>query len=243
MITFLPASFLKGMPYKVVDGIVWHKVPYYDYYAINPTDVAVQALRGSDVAYKWLVKDIKEDGSLLHRYYDIYYKILPPWTSSVTQALASTAFLMHGDTDLALRALSLMMKYHYTDGVIFEKSNDIILNGWLYGYIALLDYKNNTNDSVFDNEINRIESVLKKLLPHFIMKNNWSRYDLKTGIPATPFYHNIHIHQLSYLNRYNLSWKMEQAQYPKFKRMLYVTKKNNIKMLLTYYRYKRWKNG
>jgi hypothetical protein len=94
----LPTCVDKKAPYTMVNGLVWHKIPYTDDYAINPTDIACQAIRGNKNAIEWLIMSMQTSGAYRHNYDIPYYGVNAPWTGALTQALAVMALLKHGES-------------------------------------------------------------------------------------------------------------------------------------------------
>lgn len=217
-----------------LEGVVVHKVPYTKQYRYNATDVAVQALNKNPAAIDWLQRNMQGDGSFPHLYSVPYYNLKPGWTSGVSQALAALAFKQWDMPVHADKAIRYMINEHMYSDIILEKGGMLILNGWLYGMVALKAMK-------CDKLYHATLLELKKNLPSFIMRKHWSRYDA-TGIPATKFYHNVHIDLLRELNFPHVARELELAEYPKLTRLFYIAKKNNIRLPLVYMKQRQWRN-
>ena len=83
-----------------------------------------------------------------------------------------------------------------SDGVFFEEVAVYpaahILNGCLLGLFGLYDYIALTDDAQIATLIRRSHDTLHTLLDSFDT-GYWSRYDLRSKNPTTPFYHALHV--------------------------------------------------
>ncbi len=98
------------------------------------------------------------------------------------------------------------------EGVILEEfprlQTDGVLNGWIFALFGLRDLLMVTDHPDARMMLKESISTLVKLLPKYEM-SYWSYYDL-TGKVASPFYHQLHIAQLSALE---LSFPEHEANF------------------------------
>lgn len=73
-----------------------------------------------------------------------------------------------------------------------------ILNGWIFALFGLYDYSLAFGDGTAQNLLKLSLATLKKHLQEYDT-GYWSRYD-RLGNLASPFYHDLHIHQLTALS-------------------------------------------
>lgn len=248
-ITTLPDVITKKRPFKYsfTCFLPMMKVPYTDKYEYNPTDIAAEALREQPLAIGWLLERQEQDGSYPHNYDIPHYKVDVPWTGGLSQALAASALIRYGYLEEAQRAIDFMLEHHYLAGMIFEKANVLILNGWIYGIFALKD----AVDAGLPYRDQYLQSLkmLRIMLPQFIMKKGWTYYEA-LAIPSTPFYHRIHIEQMSALavltrdkDFDDYAYAMLQAKYPRFKRLKCIVKKHGIKTFAMYMKVRKWRKS
>ena len=82
--------------------------------------------------------------------------------------------------------------------VLYEYTNSpAVLNGWVFALFGLYDYLTVTDDELSEDIFERSVDTLAEMLPLFDC-GYWSRYRLDKTI-ASPFYHALHIAQLSVL--------------------------------------------
>jgi len=136
--------------------------------------------------------------------------------SAMTQGEGVSAFVrawaLTGDELFlqgARRALDLMIKpiedggpsLHENGFLFLEESpsrpRSSILNGWIFSLFGLYDYWLALKDQEAYELFRRSLATLKKHL-HQYDAGYWSYYDTQ-GHLASPFYHDLHIHQLSAL--------------------------------------------
>ena len=234
-----PDCITKNRPYKLVHGIPMHKIPYTNEYACNATDIAAQAMKGNENCMSWLRWNIEADGSFKHWYDDVYYGQKSGWTSAVSQALAAMAFLQDQNFDKASLALKYMLDHHTKCGVIYEKADVCILNGWLYGMLALDQFYQDTLDRDTLKHYQNCTQKLIAMFPQFVMPNGWTRYD-EGGIPATEFYHTVHKHLLFELWLMDELGQIEHAKFPIISRNFHLILKNNYKLPYIIWRRKKW---
>ena len=234
-----PACITKHMPHKIIHSIPMHKIPYTVAYAYNPTDVAAHALRGNANAHSWLRWNIEKDGSFIHAYEPPYYNLKSPWTSAVSQALATLAFIQEGRIDLAEKAIGFMLDKHTSCGIIYEKGGVLILNGWLYGLYAMNKLYDVKPSGWLIKSIQNCSSKLTALFPEYVMSNGWSRYD-ETGIPATEFYHHVHKELLMKLGFDDEFDMIKYAKFPMISRNFHLLAKHGYKLPYIFWRRNKW---
>jgi len=187
----LPDVIAKKRQYSIdKNDIIIEKIPYTNFYAHNPTMIACAALRyDHEPSIKWLINHMDEDGAIRH-HYQSEFSPAPGWVGGLSQALAAYALMKYGYEEEGQKAIDAMLKYSYQDGFIFERPNQLILNGWIYGIISLYEA----------GRFNHLQEALEKLEKtlHLFDRGYWSSYDA-TWLLATPFYHHIHCEQLKYL--------------------------------------------
>jgi len=251
----LPDCVNKGRPYEMCykGKIPFHKVPYLNStYALNPTDlicVALKGKKGSKFAYNYLQKSISERG-IMHHIYNIpwYGGIKAPWIGGLTQALAVLLFLKKGNRKLACKAGTAMVNKCFKDGIIHEKPGVCILNGWLYGIIALEELVKAGYLQFYPY----YQIALGRLTAEFDwwkIPGGWYRYD-ETGIPCTPFYQQLTFDLLFHVGTYfaddigfnvmRFPFYLSSGKEPKLLRLLYIVKKHHIKIFAVYIKRRRW---
>ena len=266
----------KCSPHKFdSQGVMLTKVPYTQEYHYHATAIASYAISNINIEeifnsqVKWLVNNIKKDGSYVHDFVLPFYEFEKSWVGGLAQGLSISALIRAYDRyndkiylETAKKALQGLEKHcMFKD----EEGNywisefpgvPTILNGFIYALFGVYDVVqkgNNKANSIWNECITTLEKNIDKYDMGY-----WSRYDLKTGIPATPFYHKIHIKQLSVLSdltsikRFKVfsdKWeKRANKKYNNFrvklKRNTMIVKKHGITG--TYRRYderKKWLKG
>ena len=101
-----------------------------------------------------------------------------------------------------------------------------VLNGWIFAQFGLYDFSLASNDKKYKDLLKKSLTTLKTHIQEYDC-GYWSKYDEKKMI-ASPFYHKLHIAQLSalrmiddsdiwktYLNKFsiyqNSFWKRKRA--------------------------------
>jgi heparosan-N-sulfate-glucuronate 5-epimerase len=158
--------------------------------------------------------------SLLEYEFPWQYELKPPWRSAMAQALAMQALIRaHEETgeDKYLDTAKMLLNGFFievkdggvtyktpTDGWWYEEyaangaKESRVLNGMLYTLIGLYDYYQYTNDSAAKYLFDLGVISIKKNLPLYEYKGNYSNYDiLGTTNPLT--YHKAHIETLCLL--------------------------------------------
>ena len=141
-----------------------------------------------------------------------------PWYSCLSQGLAASMFLRsyllsalevdklnasHCLSNIFLKEYNLISEFNnklFLEEYPYEKPNHV-LNGFLSAYIAFLEYKNITDDSIFDQVIDNLHESLVLNIKYF-NKNSWSLYEITDGKfynYTTVHYHALHIAQLEYI--------------------------------------------
>ena len=238
---------MKNRPCKYIGDVLHFKVPYTNEYAINPTDIACQALIGDEEALAWLLLyQDNRDGTWKHNYDEPFYGTKSSWVSGLTQALAASALIRNGYNKEANMAMAALYDNCYFDGYVTEKPNAIVINAWIFALFAMKDMcdAGEFYQWMHDETYAKIRAYFKS--GKALFKNGWSRYD-HIGIPSTPFYHKLLTEQLEVLDNLYLSdtfgftaEKMKGAKYPKYRRIAYVVRKRGIHTLPTYWRRKKW---
>ncbi len=87
------------------------------------------------------------------------------------------------------------------DLFLYEFTNKpLVFNGWMFAIFGLMDLDIVCGHKAIKEALNKTINSFTKILPH--MDNGyWSMYRLDKTI-ASPFYHNLHIAQLSVLYKY-----------------------------------------
>lgn len=152
----------------------------------------------------------------------------------------------------ATKAIDFMLKSINEGGTTLYIDNDIIfqeyvseynlsvLNGWIFSIFGLYDYTLVNKDKKYSEILKKTLETLKKYLIKYDRKY-WTNYDTKKTI-ASPFYHNLHINQLSVLyklfdieefNYYSKKW--EKYQNSKIKKIFSMFIKLKQKLLKNKY--------
>ena len=108
--------------------------------------------------------------------------------------------------DAARKALDMMLQpiadggtSDYSDGLMLSEvpGDPIILNGWLFSLFGLYDFCQVEPDDHFSSALNLTLETLEKKITLFD-NGYWSKYDCGKRL-ASPFYHDLHIAQLTTL--------------------------------------------
>ncbi len=150
------------------------------------------------------------------------YNASAPWLSALTQGNAISVLvrayrLTHEEVFVqvarrAIRTFELDIRDGGVstsigeDGVFFEEvavyPTSHILNGYILALFGLYDYVDVTNDTRIAALIRRSLATLHTLIEKYDT-GYWSRYDLLYTLPATRFYHALHITLFEALARYS----------------------------------------
>lgn len=137
-------------------------------------------------------------------------------------AILVRAFVESSDVrflDAARKALNMMLRpiadggtSDYSDGLMLSEvpGDPIILNGWLFSLFGLYDFCQVYFDDDFSNALNLTLKTLEKKITLFD-NGYWSKYDCDKRI-ASPFYHDLHIAQLSTLLQIYPSKRIEEVR-------------------------------
>ena len=282
-IDVLPFAISKNHPYKFdKNGVILSKIPYTQEHHYHTTSIASYAIKNIDepkifdLQIKWLVNNIDKDGAYRHNFTFPYYDNFPqPWTGGLCQGLAISALIKaykkYDKTiylSTAKKAFNCLNRDVADDGCVFTDSKEHvwieeypmcphILNGFIYALFGIYDLydetKNKKIKNLFDGCIKTITANLKKYDLGF-----WSLYDLAGKLPATEFYHMVHIKQLHALYKmtgnelmeeYSIRWKnASNNSYHHFKarikRNILRIKKHGINgIVMRYNQRRRWMHG
>lgn len=226
-------------------GVPKAKIPYTQQHKYHVTDIASYAIMNEDnpkifnAQINWLVKNIEKDGSYQHHFRFPFYKNFPtPWVGGLAQGLAISALriayqknqnpLYKKTAEKAFQGLKnncIINKKNYT--WIEEYPITLhILNGFIYAIFGVYDLttisKRKDATDLFHQCINTLEDHLNQYDLGY-----WSRYSLHDHMPATLFYHQVHIKQLHAL--YKITQKNIFISYAQ-KWEKQITKSNQIKI-------------
>lgn len=144
-------------------------------------------------------------------------EVMNPYSSMAQGQAASVlsrAYDLTGDPVLkksAEDAIELMLKdiedggtARRKDGHLYleeypRRSDRTVLNGWIFSIYGLYDYLISNENHRFRQALYETVESLSRNLDRFD-KGYWSHYDLE-GNTALPFYHDLHVNQLSVLQR------------------------------------------
>jgi len=239
IINTLPDLIAKYRPFKYKDGVIIEKIPYKNEWVYNPTMIASHVIRYQDEANtNWLLNNQQPDGSIPHNYQS---EFSPPagWIGGLSQSLIASALIRTGHKKEAQLAIDSLLTHCYEHGIIYERPSHFILNGWIYGIFGLIETGR--------DEVEESLEKLRKYLPTF-NSNYWSIYD-STGILATPFYHNIHIEQLTELYHITQSpiflstatdWKNGNQRKAMIHRNIQLIKRHKLGIIKQWWRRKKW---
>ena len=231
----LPDCTDKKHPWKFdKNSVVLAKIPYTQEYHYHATNIAAYSLKHpkDNANLTWLLYNQDDTGAYHHNFTLPFYPMEKGWVGGLAQGLSASALIRRGYICEGKKAIDAMLKYCYDFGVIYEYPNVEILNGWIYALFGVMDLAK--EDKEYESVVRTIMETIKQRVKEYDI-NGWTAYD-STGIPATPFYHNVHLKQFKVLN---IDWP-QSARYPKFKRMLYIMKKNNIRIPLRYLERRKW---
>ena len=197
----------------------------------------LEMLEKAIIQGNWLCENIKISknniGRLEYNFGDAsYVNIKKGYISAIAQGQAISLllrlFIITGDKKYMLGAENLFRSFLYPiseNGVVnFDKENNIfleealtsrvscILDGFIYAIFGVYDYYLITNSEQAKELFDNCCKTLKKILPKFDL-GFWSRADMyleRPKMPASYFYHNVHIYQLKAM--YSIT-KIEDFQY------------------------------
>ncbi|MCK5260578.1 MAG: hypothetical protein KAJ44_00180 [Thermoplasmatales archaeon] len=282
-IDVLPFSISKNHPYKFdKNGVILSKIPYTQEYHYHTTSIASYAIKNSDnpkifdPQIRWLVNNIDQDGAYRQNFtFPHYYNFPKPWIGGLCQGLAISALIKAYKKydkktylDTAKKAFNCLNRDIEDEGCIFtDRKGEVwieeypvcphILNGFIYALFGIYDlYKETKNKEIknlFDGSIQTITTNLKNYDMGF-----WSLYDLAEKLPATEFYHTIHIKQLNalykitgneILQKYGTHWKNAannsryRSKANRTRTMSIVKKHGIIDSIKRYYQRRQWLHG
>ena len=159
---------------------------------------------------QWAENNIEENGSILnfiHEYPDSPYSAMAQgeFASLMVRAYAQFGEIKY--LDLAKKSLDFMLipledggtsQYIDEDLILYEFTcHPYVFNGWIFAMMGIYDYYLSTKDENYKQIFDRTFKTLEKNIEKMDLKY-WSRYDSQKII-ASPFYHNLHIAQLTAL--------------------------------------------
>lgn len=262
----------KGSPHKLdTKGVVMTKIPYTQSYHYHATAIASFALanlndeKTLDSQIQWLVENMDKNGAYWHDFQLPYYDFNQPWVGGLAQGLAISALIRayHKSNDKTLKesafkaldGLEMHCLHKDAEGFLWISEfpdTPTILNGFIYALFGIYDMAEEGSTKAKKIWEECIDNLSKKIEKYDL--GYWSRYDLQTGMPATLFYHNIHIKQMAVLAELTsleifLLFKQKWQHYlnnkyfhfrAKLKRNTLIIKKHGL--LGSYKRYKQRKN-
>lgn len=216
----LPFSIHKKGPYKFdSNGVIQSKIPYtqkYDYHVTAIASYAIANVENSkifDAQIKWLIDNIDKNGAYKHDFTFPFYNNFPkPWIGGLAQGLAISALIRADEIKTAEKAFKcLQTKCTRTDNLSYLWIEEYpmdppasILNGFIYALFGVYDLyketKNKEAEMLWIKGITTLENNLK-----YYDLGYWSKYSLLDNLPATGFYHKVHIEQLGVL--FNITTK------------------------------------
>jgi len=173
-----------------------------------------------------------------HNYFEVKYKITPPWASAMAQGEVISLYLrmyqLLGDESLLATAVKAyrFMQCDDIPGAVrrFDEQGNLwleeypsdppsfVLNGFIYALFGIIDIYRITGMPEAKADIDRCLSTLKNRL-HDFDAGYWSYYDLQKRELVRYYYQqNVHVPQLEILyqltgeplfNKYALRWKRQ----------------------------------
>ena len=195
-------------------GVPKAKIPYTQNHEYHVTDIASYAIMNEDnttifnAQISWLIKNIEKDGAYRHHFQFPFYEDFPtPWVGGLAQGLAISALCLayKKNNDLIFKKTAekaftglknncIIIKNGYT--WIEEYPLTLhILNGFIYATFGVYDL---TTISKKKDATELFLQCIKTLEDHLEQYDlgYWSQYSLHDHMPATLFYHKVHIKQL-----------------------------------------------
>ena len=265
-IDVLPGDINKDTPHIYKNGVIKTKIPFTQKYSYHTTAIASCALSSNKRLalphIKWLVDNIKKDGTYKHNFVFPFYDNFPkPWVGGLSQGLAISALVQANKVEVAEKAFNgLQDNCIHVDGLgntwIEEYPLDKpvkILNGFIYALFGVYDLYKKTGNEEAEELWKKGIRTLKQNLKRYDLRN-WSKYDLYSEIPATPFYNKIHVKQLAALynmttdkifKRYSIKWDTTNCPLNiRINRIKKIVKKNGTLGCWNKHRQrKRWLDG
>ena len=179
----------------------------YDLYLLKNEDKYLEKFKN---CVQWAENNIEENGSILnfiHEYHDSRYYAMAQgeFASLMVRAYAQFGEIKY--LDLAKKSLDFMLipledggtsQYIDEDLILYEFTcHPYVFNGWIFAMMGIYDYYLSTKDENYKQIFDRTFKTLEKNIEKMDLKY-WSRYDSQKII-ASPFYHNLHIAQLTAL--------------------------------------------
>lgn len=207
----LPDDIGKKTSFKMMKGVPFTRIPYTQDFFPHATNIACYAIRYYDTASAgWLLDNMEDDGAIWHHFVFPFYEDFPnPWVGGLAQGFTVSALVtMYEETQEqqylngAKKAFNGLVS-HCVDKQdwIYEYPNvSSILNGNMYailGIYSLIDYFPPA-ETFFEKSLKNISRNLCCFDTGF-----WSLYDLVKKLPASLFYHQVHIDLLKALYKYS----------------------------------------
>ena len=198
-------------------GVPKAKIPYTQNHDYHVTDIASYAIMNENrptifnAQINWLIDNIEADGAFRHHFRFPFYKDFPtPWIGGLAQGLAISALciayqknknnIYKETAKKAFNALNnncVILKDGYT--WIEEYPLPLhILNGFIYAIFGIYDLTTISKKTNATNLFHQCSNTLEHHLKDYDL-GYWSRYSLHDNMPATLFYHQVHIKQLKAL--------------------------------------------
>lgn len=201
----------KGVDFYFSIAVFQYGLGVYDLYLLN---VDKELMKKKFIAQvEWAFLNQNKNGS----WNTFNYKYPDSPFSAMAQgegcSLFIRAFIETGNLkykEAAKKALDFMLlplenggtAEYVNDGIIlYEFTNfPYVYNGWIFGIFGLMDYVILTDDKFYKNILNQTINALKSRIKDMDL-GYWSKYRNDKMI-ASPFYHNLHIAQLSVIAKY-----------------------------------------
>ena len=204
----LPDDIGKGTKSKMVNGVPCTKIPYTENYHPHATNIACYVLRYEEEdPANWLINHMDDRGRLWHHFKLPFYKDFPEeWVGGLAQGLTISALIkMYKKTknknylEGARLAFEGLKECTTPEGWICEYPDvPTILNGNLYAIVGIYELRNYYKDiELFYRKC--LNNICRNLYK-YELSYGWSLYDLELKLPATRFYHEVHVDLLRLLS-------------------------------------------
>ena len=250
----LPDDYEKGTLSELVNGVPYTKIPYTNEYHPHATNIACYVIRfEEETPAKWLLDNMDKKGRIWHHFKFPFYEDFPEeWVGGLAQGLTISALIrMYEKTKdktylkgalLAYKGLKFCIKDYW----IYEYPGvPSVLNGNLYALLGIWDLIKYFKIEETKRFFFKIENNISSNLSQYDIKYGWSYYDLVKKLPATRFYHKVHVALLKTLGsytkddvllNYSLSWSTYLGRYNEkianMHRLLKLWKQNGTKGML-----------
>jgi hypothetical protein len=200
-----------GQQFQFPNLIIQKSLGHWDQWSIKKNEQDKQAFQ---CLCDWLVKHQEPNGAwdtwqVLRGEQQLRYSAM---TQGQALSALSRAWNLTQDrkyVEAATRAFKFMqvpiqqggVTYFEPDGVFLEElpcePRNTILNGWIFALFGLYDFGLVADNVEVQTVFERSLDTLAKHLPQY-ESGYWSYYNTQ-GLLSSPFYHNLHIHQLGAL--------------------------------------------